>query len=437
MAENTIQGTNAIVYIFINDWVEYVCSTDVSVTVTASLVPTRTIGDGYWQKNAYSDLSYSISLNGIMKFITDETAFTGFDMIANQLNFTEIQFRISFSDDAGNVKSIQGFSLVDSLQLAFNPSTLLNSTITLTGNGALMYYDGLIACATSVTSISQTTALDGSIWNTTFLYTYTGGVYQVKYRIDNQGAYGYALSGASIIVPGLTIGSHSIEIIPICPNGYLGLGLVFGFNITHNLTCSLVVTGITITGTGPATASVAFNSDPSSSILQYSIDGGSFVNYGSVPTNPTIISIPTLTAGAHTITAQPVCANGVIGTGATQPFTITTAPTQSIIEWSYNTDDPGTTFIIYKNSVPIVSQSTSGGFGNFSASSSDTIRSVLSTSYSSSRGPVSGLMVTKDVSTNVTLNSQGYNVSSGSPFASVNYSFVPINGDTYSITANG
>lgn len=435
MPQNTISGRDAVLYFFKNDWLEYFCSTDISLTITASTVPVKGPGDGVWQSFDYQDLTYSINLSGVLKF--DSANFDGFDLIDNVLNFTTVPYKISFTDDAANIKSFEGNVLINSTVLSWSSSDFVKDDFTLIGNGKIKYYDGLIACPTSIDtlSISGQTGGSGTVGIT---YTYTGPVYQVKYRIDGKGNYSNALLGAAISIASLPVGAHTIEMIPICLNKYEGVGHSQSFNVTYAMVCTLAVTSISISGTGPSiAATVNFNSDPSTATIKYSLNGGQFIRYsGGLLTNPQVLNF-NLTAGPYTLEVIPTCANGVDGTGHTQSFNVTTGSVYSTINWFYATDDNTTSILIYWNNNLIGSASTSNRSGTFSAASGDPIDVILSTTYNPSRGSVVGQLHIVDSTTSTTLTTQAYTVDSNHTAGTVRYSFTPSSGDTYTITANG
>lgn len=424
---NVIQGQNAILSIFKEEFIPFVCASDISIQITSGKVPIRTVGDGQWQKYTYQDLSYAITLSGVMVF--DSNNWTGWDALDNQLNFLQVQFRISYQDDEGDIKSLQGQAMIETSSLKVTMGDVVKGDFGLQGNGALMYFDGLIPCDTTINTITVTgqTASDGIAH---IAYTYTGAVYQVKYRIDSSGDYTYSLVGTPIAIPGLSLGSHSIEIIPICANDYEGNGAVQSFVMAGTLTCTLAVSSITVTPTGSnASVSVAFGASPTGSSLKYSVDGGPFVYYIGTLTNPTVL--PTLTGlaiGAHTIQCIPVCGNGAQGTGMTQSFNITSSSTLSTVNWSYTVFPPGSTFQVFKNGTLVASGSGSNASGSFTANSGDTIHAQLSTSQSGR----TGTLTITDTTISSVLHNNSYTTSSPATVSDM-FTFTATGGDSYTI----
>lgn len=438
---NTIQGSDAILSFYTNDWEPFVCSTDISVAIGVSKVAVRTRGDGQWKKYTYQDVNFSITLSGLLKF--DDTNFSGWEMINNQVGFLTLLCRVSFEDDQGNIMTVQGEVMVETTTLGISQGNLVKNDFQLQGTGSLLIFVGLVPCPTEITAITVNgqEASDGTI-NVT--HTYTGEAYQIKYRINNTGDYVYALSDETLTIPGLAIGpNQSIEIIPVCANGYEGTGMTQTFQVTQGLTCSSVTTGITIyapnaanfsglaggvvvTG-GASSMYIVPTIEGSATQFGYGWEGGS--QYFYLPAGSPI-PINNLAPGAHTINIIPVCAFGpnnspVWGVGMYVGFTLNVQPAQSPLAYNYENDPTGNSLSLYINGVLSVAASVSNASGNITAPAGAAIRVVLSSSNVGSR--VGTLTITDN-----TTSAQLYNNSANSPF-SMTYSFTA-NGDSFTIT---
>lgn len=422
MAQNIFQGAAAMIAFDRNGYTQYVCATDCSLAIETEDQSARTVGDGVWAKNKYSGLSWNISISNIVKY--DLTKFTSFDIVKNQIGFSEIDCRISFYDDAGNIKSFQGRVIVSSTSFSFTATTLVNTPISLKGTGVLKFFDGLIACPSAIltTTITGQTDPDGIIH---VAYTYSGSPYQVKYRIDATGAYTYALIAAAIDIPGLSVGDHSIEIIPICTNGYEGTGQVTTFSKTGSLTCSLSITGLSkvITGNN-VDYTITFNSAPGAANMKYRLDSGSgygpYINFSGPFTNPQAFHIA-LPVGSYTIEFVPVCANGVSGTGMTDTFTVSGGSTISMITYNFTAIPGGSpNFKVFVDGVLTVNLSASAT-GSFTAL---TGQSILTSVQVSQTGRNMSLTIT-DTTLSTTLYNHSHITSS-----------VPET-DSFTFTANG
>lgn len=308
--------------------------------VTCSKVAIRTKGDGHWKKYTYQGSEWTVTLSGLLAF--DDDNWTGWDMIDNQLNFSHILIRCSFTNtETGDIETIQGLAMVETSTLSWSPGQLVKDDFQLQGNGAMIKFDGLIPCDTTITdiTISGQTAEDGIVH---FDYTFTGPVYQVKYRIDGIGDYAYATAGPTIDVPGLPIGNHTVEIIPICINGYEGIGREERFQVTQGNTCGSSIDSIAVDTTAFTIANIHSGT---ATQMRYRIDGGTWI--GALIT--AVISISGIDPGDHMVEMVPVCGNGVEGTGLTQDFTIVSQPITAQINWSLDIINKPDNLQIYVN----------------------------------------------------------------------------------------
>jgi hypothetical protein len=306
------------------------CATDMTVTLTADTLPIRTVKDGHWKKNAYLNSSYSVSLSGLLQF-EDDNSWTGWDMIYNWLNYTDVQFRISFTSDEGEVRTIQGYAIVTTSTIGISSGALVKGDFDMTGNGMLMVFDGLVPCDSEITSITSTGNDISPVGDVVFNYTFTGNPYQVKYRLNSAGDYFNALATGSFTIPGLPLSADIIEIIPVCGNGFEGTGKTLGFIVSHNNPCQSIITNLTYVA--PNTIKIQQAGSPPQ--MRYSIDSGFYFTRGYTDT----LVLPSLEVGTHTITVYPICANVAMvssGTPRTLAFTVTSQPAQSILNFTFN-----------------------------------------------------------------------------------------------------
>lgn len=389
------------------------CGSNVSIEITCTKVAVRTRGDGHWKKYTYQDAEFSITLSGVLVF--DEENWTGWDMLDQQFNFTHVLCRCSFDDLNGDVRTVQGYVMIEQSTLSFAAGDLVKEDFQIQGNGKLDMFDGLVPCGTVITSIAVDgqEASDGIVHVS---YAYAGDSYQVKYRIDNTGDYVYVVADLTIDIPGLAIGDHSIEIIPVCSNGYEGTGDTQAFTVTQALVCGTVISAITINGSVTSATAVYTGT---ATQMRYRIDGGSWV---VVPITQ-IVGIGGLSVGAHTIEMVPICSNNVLGTGLVQNFTVAAQPSQSIISWSFTNIGTGNNFKLYVNGVLLISN-TSTGSGSVVAAVGQTVKAVISGS-----GNLKTIhLVVQDSTTSTTL----FTDSAPNP-DTLQYSWTA-NGDTYSVT---
>lgn len=344
----------------------------------------------------------------------DLTNWTGFDFADNWLNFLDMRFRLVLTDEQGDIKSFQGYVIISNQTISYNPGSITKTSLSLKGNGELQIFDGLIPCPATISTITVSGQTGGS-GIVTITYTYTGAPYQVKYRIDGTGSYIYALVGTSLVIPGLSLGNHSVEIIPVCQNGYeADNGVSQAFQVTQGLTCAAVCTAIAITAT---TATPTFTGAPPNYL--FTVDGGTpMINPAATP-----VSIGGLSVGSHTITITPMCANNMLGTPFTQPFTVSSQPAQSVINYTYATWKAGNTFQIFVNGILNVSL-TSSGSGSIIVATGQTVKGVL---QGINNAGSTATLQTVDSTTSTVLDNR-----SGTVPITLQYSFTA-NGDTYAI----
>jgi len=427
-----------VVSLFKNDWLPFVCGTDVSIEISCTKIAVRTRGDGHWKKYTYQDSEFTVTLSGLLVF--DDENWTGWDMLDNQFNFNHVLARCSFSDEDGNVRTIQGYVMIETSTFSWSAGQLVKDDFQLQGNGKLDMFDGLEPCPTVITSITvdgQENA-DGIVH---ISYVYTGEAYQVKYRVDNRGDYIYALADLTIDIPGLTVNSHTVEIIPVCINGYEGTGLSQDFVVTQAMTCSSATTGMVIdTPDGSkysnlsagVTTSIGGSADfirptitGSATTYLYAFDGGAYVEMPiSAP-----IPISGLSVGHHDIGIIPQCVfdgnKKVQGTGMAFSFDLNVQPSQSKVNYSYTNLPPNNSLNIYVNGVLTVALSNANGSNYIIVPNGASVKTVLASS-----APIASRVGTLTVNNNTT-GAQLANMHGVSPFTK-QYSFTA-NGDEFTI----
>lgn len=362
-------------------------------------------------------------------------------MIDNILNFNHILMRCSFDDENGDVRTVQGYVMVENGTLGISQGALAKNDFSLQGNGKLDVFDGLVPCPTVINSITvfgQEDA-DGIVHVS---YTYTGEAYQVKYRVDNTGDYVYALADLSIDIPGLSIASHTIEIIPVCVNGYEGTGLTQDFVVTKGNSCGGVVTGYVIhtsdsTKYNTLSGGVTVVQDASSDYITPTITGtyDAFIYSFDSDTGfslPAGSSIPiaSLSPGLHSLNISPVCyisgGGFVQGDVFTSFFNLTAQSLQSKINYSYVNFPPNNSLNIYVNGILTVSLTNANGSNFITVATGATVKAVLQSSHQ----PLGSRSATLTVTDNTT-GVQLYNQSGSSPITK-QFTFTA-NGDEFTI----
>lgn len=213
----TIQGKDVIFYLLVDTtYLPYVCASDITIQVNAEKKSVKTIGDGAWDKFAYQKLSYTITLNGVLKF--DTSNYTGWDFINYQMNFITVKFKATFTSGT-SIRSVAGEVMIETSQLTVTPTDLVKESYTLPGTGAMIMFDGTNPCSIISTDLTFTQEAPGS--PVQIFSTDTGGTAaQWKYSVDG-GGDNYS-SVNPFFVGVLSVGSHSFTVTPICSNGYEG-----------------------------------------------------------------------------------------------------------------------------------------------------------------------------------------------------------------------
>lgn len=368
-----IQGKNVVLAIKKDIYVPFVCASDFSVEVDAETVDVRTPNSGNWKKKSYQSLSWKMTLGGMLVY--DTINWDGWEFLYNQFGLTSIDVQATFIDDAGTARSLRGTVMISASVLSATIGDAVKGTFSLEGNGKIDIFDGFVPCPSSVTSITVDgqTAADGIVH---IDYTFSGDLAQIKYRLDGVGDYVYALPDTVLSIPGLSLGSHSIEIIPICNNAFEGTGMTQPFMVTQSLTCDSQITNITIAAGPPMTATAVHTG--SATQMAYTIDGNPPTRI--VPISQAI-SLSGLSVGNHFISMIPICSNNLQGTGFEKPFTITSNSSQSVLNYSY-TQDPSITYLmgekfyIYIDSVLAVVLTASGS-GTLNIGVGQSVRTYL------------------------------------------------------------
>ncbi len=414
---NITQGNNAVLSFYNNNFVPYVCATNFSLSINTPSIPSRTRQDGAWTSSIYQSISYAITLSGVLVF--DNTNFDGLQVIMNQMLLSFLPFRIMYTASDGTIKSFQGVCKIVSSSTDMSIGDVVKGSYSLEGQGPLMAFDGAVPCPSAILTITPTGTTDPS-GNVSIDYTYSGSVAQVKYRVNGVGDYIYSMVGVTIPLNGLSIGSYSIEIIPICPNGYEGTGLIQDFQVTLGNTCSSVITGISLTADYKASNTFT-GSAPN---MQYRIDGGSWI----VVSINTVLNMAGLSVGAHTLEEVPICSNGALGTGFVKNFTITSNPGQSQVFYNFTFQTPNTfAFRIYVDGVLTIVETTTVS-GKITVFTGQLVKFEMQLA-----GGWTGLMTTTDTTTSTVLDTRGGESPSGISFS---YSFTASSGDNYSLTGS-
>lgn len=205
---------------------EFHCTQDIGLNFSKSVISTKTIGDGNWDRQRANTNSLEISLSGLVQLQT-----VGNPDIFDILNYfttdSEIQFKIVFTDSSNsNIKVITGYALPLNVNLSAGVGGFAKGNITLACNGMPFITDSFAGCsltmiAATVTNYTGEGAVAGSIQ---INYTAPAGTFRIDYTIDGGGRetiFSPAVSPSSGVYPinENWTGTHTLVLIPICANG--------------------------------------------------------------------------------------------------------------------------------------------------------------------------------------------------------------------------
>lgn len=221
-----IQGSDCVIQFYVDtDYEGFVCATSFTLTTNTEVIETTTKGTGQWRAFKPNALTYSLSIAGLAKI--DDTSSTAFDLLEAQKGFTEVPFRIIFTDKEGTDKILEGTAIVLTTTFTANPSDYLNNTIEMQGTGEYFIKDTIEGCDTFIPNTLLNVQIRqyplGSSGTTTVyveIGNITGDWQKINYSID--GGSKYSVYQKDFLIENLELGEHTISIIPVCPNGIEG-----------------------------------------------------------------------------------------------------------------------------------------------------------------------------------------------------------------------
>lgn len=140
-SSNPVQGKDVLFKIAATGGYKPVLiSKSVQLNTSADLVEITTMTDGtdpeegVWKNYDYDSLSYSISLEGVMK-CTDPNDQTGWDLLELQRQFLEVPYQLVFTDESNNTKTVSGKVAVKNVTFSATPNALVTQSFELQGLG--------------------------------------------------------------------------------------------------------------------------------------------------------------------------------------------------------------------------------------------------------------------------------------------------------------
>lgn len=119
---------------------QVLCSKSFTLNTTAEMVETTTITDGtdpeegVWKDYDYDSLSYTITLEGVMK-ITDNTDDTGWTLMSAMTQFLEVPYSLYYKDAENNTKTVTGTCVIRNIQFSTTPNALVQQNFEFLGKG--------------------------------------------------------------------------------------------------------------------------------------------------------------------------------------------------------------------------------------------------------------------------------------------------------------
>lgn len=119
---------------------QILCSKSFTINTTAEVVETTTITngndptEGIWKDYSYDSLSYTLTLEGVMK-ITDSTNDTGWVLMDAMTGFLEVPYQLYFKDAENNTKTIEGVCVIRNATFSTQPNALVQQNFEFLGKG--------------------------------------------------------------------------------------------------------------------------------------------------------------------------------------------------------------------------------------------------------------------------------------------------------------
>lgn len=211
------------------DYTDYLCAADFTLDISTELKAVKTVGDGVYKRFRGQSLEYSITLNGLIKINTD-TDNSVWDMVDHQLGMVGVEYRAIFEDDLGNLKVVYGEIIVERSTLGAGSEGFATGNISYKGNGPITILDALQACDAEI--LAATVDLTNLPTYVGILITSQTGSTPMRYEYSVDGGGRLINYTTDFTLSGLSTGSHTVEIWPICDNGFDGISITKTFTVS-------------------------------------------------------------------------------------------------------------------------------------------------------------------------------------------------------------
>jgi hypothetical protein len=139
-----IQGRNCLFQMLIGDtYTDVVCAKTFSLNRAYELKETTTVGSGYDKEFRPRKKSYTITFNGVVQVASVGDKPTIKTMFDSAEGFLPIGYRLLYYDNSNNVMVIKGTVYVSNAVFDANPINLLNGTTELQGTGPIEVLDAI------------------------------------------------------------------------------------------------------------------------------------------------------------------------------------------------------------------------------------------------------------------------------------------------------
>lgn len=237
MADTMILGENVLIE-FYKDGVFSVfrCAIDVSISVRVQTKGVRTIGDGTWSRTRGQKLGYTVSLNGLVDI--DESSPTAWLLEQYTTNMTHIDYRMYFSEPNSTLeKFFEGKMLVTEMNLGGGSTGFATGSFEFEGFGAYSLRNALTQCNATIQSISVGPDFNDPPTPGARRVTFNNvqNASRIDYFIDNGGRDSVfnVPNGVTgfITIYNIPAGSHTVTLIPICPDDQDGTPISQPFTV--------------------------------------------------------------------------------------------------------------------------------------------------------------------------------------------------------------
>ncbi len=245
-----VQGKNCLFEVNLGaGYKPVVCAKGFTANFQTEIKETTSRGSGAFKEFDYKAISYNITLTGLIKVVELDGDPIFFDLEFFQRSFIELPYRAKFINDAGNMKQIQGVVIVQNTNFNAQAGQLADTTAELLGTGSYNITDGVDnTCSNSIETaeINEIEVENGEsgliIGNTadlevviTALADPDNSIYRFDYWLDSNDRNSEFTGGeipvqiATIVSGSMTVGSHTLHIVPVCENGYDGTEFIVNF----------------------------------------------------------------------------------------------------------------------------------------------------------------------------------------------------------------